>query len=78
MNTNHTVYTSSVADNGNVSLSINYKNGKPYEILEFTSIEDMEACSVARPFIPMFVWNELFEAYKAAQARYKPKFFGVN
>lgn len=80
MSSNYATYVPNVAEHGNVSLTVTYSNDSPSEDspsedLIFTSIEDMEACSVARPFIPMSVWDDLFEMYKASQARFKPKFF---
>lgn len=66
-------YDLDFAPKGAVALNIRREDTTKNERLVFECLEDMEACALVRPHIPMAVWDGLEEMYKSAQAQYNPK-----
>ena len=65
-------YTSRFIGDGKVGLLIEHLESERDELLEFEGLDDMEACAIARPYIPMETWKELSEMFRETQAHVNP------
>ncbi|MDD2892541.1 MAG: hypothetical protein PHF20_01310 [Halothiobacillaceae bacterium] len=65
-------YTPRFIEEGKVGVLIGHPNPKNDELLVFDDYDDMEACAISRPYIPVAVWETLSEMYRETQAKHNP------
>lgn len=65
-------YTCKFIGEGNVGLLIEHPDSARDELLTFEGYDDMEACAIARPYIPIDTWKELSAMFRETQAQHNP------
>lgn len=65
-------YVPNFLEDGGVSLLVKHPDPAKDELLKFNDYDDMEACAIARPYIPMETWETLSAMYLENQAKVNP------
>lgn len=66
-------YEPNFVDGGKVSLLVKHPDRSKDELLVFEDLDDMEACAIARPYIPLATWETVSAMYMETQAQHNPK-----
>lgn len=68
-------YEEQFIEGGKIGLLLKHPDSSRDEVLTFENFDDMEACAIARPYIPRSIWEKLCTMMEETMAFHDPKHF---